>query len=173
MITNRNISLRAPEPSDVTIMYAWENDRSNWRHGRTRAPLSMHQLDEYVRDYNPDILAAAQGRFMIVDNATGKSVGAIDLYDVDAINRRAAVGIVIDSAVRQKGFAADALNALADYASIDLGLHQLWAIVAADNLPAKALFTASGYDISGRLRSWVRINGQSYSDAFIYQKLLP
>ncbi len=173
MITDSIISLRAPEPSDVDTLYIWENDRTLWPDGRTRAPLSRHQLWQYIDSYSADPLAEGQARFLIVDDKSGESVGAVDLFDIDTVNRRAAVGIFVAPQHRCWGIALRAVKLIAGYCRMELGLHQLWAVTAASNTASRKLFEAAGFAVAGRLRSWVRVSQASYSDAYIMQLLLP
>lgn len=173
MITDSTISLRAPELSDVDALYLWENDRMLWPEGRTRAPLSRHQLWQYIDSYSADPLAEGQARFMIVDDKSGKCVGAVDLFDIDAVNRRAALGIFVAPQHRRNGIALRAVRLIAGYCHIELGLHQLWATTAASNTASRRLFENAGFTVAGRLRSWVRVSPSSYSDAYIMQLLLP
>lgn len=171
MISDGVIGLRAPEPSDVDALYRWENDRSGWGDGDVRAPMSRQLLWDYVQNYNPDLYAAGQLRLVIAECDGGKAVGAVDLYEVDAMNRRAGVGIVVDAGCRGLGYGGRAVELLADYARKELGLHQLWAVAGRGNTASRALFDRCGFRISGCLQSWIR-TGDSYVDAYFYQKLL-
>ena len=171
MISDSLISLRAPEPDDVDAMYRMENDPAIWADGRSRAPVSRQLLWDYCTNYNPDLFAVGQLRMMVIDRASGEAAGMIDLYDADAINRRAGIGVIIDTTFRGKGYGAASLALLTHYAASQLGLHQLWAIAAAANEPSRRLFEAAGFCVSGRLRSWVRV-GRNYGDAFIYQRII-
>ena len=172
MIANDEIYLRAPEPNDIDAIFRWENDRASWSSAGVRAPMSRHLIHNYVNSLSGNLFTDGQARFMICRNSDGAVIGAVDLYDVDSINRRCGVGIVIDSQYRGSGFGRQALELLCDYVWRDLGLHQLWAIVSVENEPSRRLFEASNFSISGRLKSWIRI-GESYVDAYAYQCLLP
>lgn len=179
MLKDDAIYLRAPEPQcDIDAMFRWENDASSWVDGRTRAPMSRYQLWEYLTNYSPDILASGQARFVICTRVAGYEaedsgfpIGCIDLYDLDALNRRAGVAVYIDSGNRRNGYAARALTLMAGYCRRDLGLHQLWAVVSAENAASRALFCRCGFTVSGRMRSWIRC-ADAYTDAFIFQRLL-
>lgn len=163
------ITLRAVEPSDVDRLYIWENDRSLWPHGNTRAPLSRFQLSEYATGYNADPYAAGQLRLMI---CCGEEVcGTVDIYDFDPISGRAGIGIFVASAFRGRGIGSEAIKEMAAYCRDTLHMHQLWCTVIADNTPSLGLFRKSGFRIAGRLRSWVRAGG-IYRDAFIMQLML-
>lgn len=170
MIAGENISLRAPEPSDVDMMFLWENDATAWVDGRVRAPMSRQALWDYVANYDADILAAGQGRFVIVANQT--PVGIVDLFNIDVYNRRAEIGIYIDRLHRHLGYGSEAIGLLYRYAMDMLGLHQLSAIVLADNIASRRTFEKASFTTSGRLRSWVRTDSRHYTDALLYQRLL-
>lgn len=171
MLSNGTIRLRALEVDDLDMLYLWENDTSSWRDGNNIAPFSRRMLAEYIDTYDGDIFKSQQLRLMIVDVATDVAVGMIDLYDFDAINRRAGVGIIIDEAHRGKGYAAAAIGLLCRYCHQRLGIHQLYAVTAIDNTASVALFQNCGFNISGKLRSWLR-DGERYVDAYIHQRLL-
>lgn len=171
MILNDNIILRAPEPSDVDAMFRWENDSASWNAGRTRAPMSRHALWEYVNNYSADIMAAGQARFVIVDGDSDEPVGCVDLYDIDILNRRGGVGIYIEKGFRRQGYAQQAIGLLSLYCQRELGLHQLWAVISADNKASRALFRSCNFKECGRLRSWIR-HSEHYKDALIAQSLL-
>lgn len=164
-----NIRLRAPEPHDLDAIYLWENDPTIRSYGAAVAPYSRAMLQEYISTYDADPLHAGQLRLIIdVDN---KSVGAVDLYDVDAKNRRAFVGIVVDELCRSRGIAFAALTLLSDYCRNDLGLHQLAAVVPLSNLSSRRLFEKSDYKVVAVLPEWVRM-GKEFSDAILMSKKL-
>lgn len=164
------ISLRAPEPSDLDLLYLWENDPELWPCGDNPAPMSRHALSEYINNYTGQLSRDGSLRLVIVRMHDGQAVGTLDLFDYDPRNSRAAVGIFIDEHHRNHGYAADALHWLDTYASQHLNLHQLWAVVAVDNDPSRVLFTQAGYKSAGKLRSWLK-SGRHYTDALLFQKL--
>ncbi len=166
-----NLILRALEPDDVDALFRWENEDSMRQYGLDRAPVSRQLLVDYVTNYNPNIFSAGQLRLIVEEMDTKQPIGALDLYEVDSINRRAAVGIVIDEAYRGKGFGKRSMIKLIRFCHAHFGLHQLWAVVSVKNTVSARLFESVGFKTSGRLRSWVRI-GETYEDALIYQLIL-
>lgn len=169
-LKGKNISLRSPEPSDLDFLYLWENDAELWPYGSTRAPLSRHQLWQYIDSYDGDIFAQRQLRMVIVENETDRPVGAVDIYDFDARDGRGNVGIFVADDARRKGYAREALNLLAGYARETLAMHQLAAWVAVDNTPSIALFKSCSYKSKACLRSWIKC-GRRYSDVLVFQLL--
>lgn len=170
LLNDGTIALRALEPTDIDILTAWENDTTLWEAGCTLAPYSRKQIWDYIEGYQADIYAARQLRLMAVDTATGAPVGTIDLYDFDPFNRRAGVGILVDPSHRGRGYGKRMLDLTVDYASRFIGMHQLWAVIAIDNTTSQSLFRDCGFDICGRLRSWLR-RDRSYVDAYAVQRL--
>ena len=164
------VALRAIEPTDLDMLTGWENETDLWELGCTLAPYSRKRLWDYIENYQPDIYIARQLRLMAVDIASGNPVGTLDLYDFDPHNRRAGVGVLIDRAWQGKGYGRRMLQLGMDYAGHFIGMHQLWAIIPIDNVRSQALFSESGFDICGRMRSWLR-RDRSYTDAYVLQHL--
>ncbi len=169
-LTGQKVTLRAPEPGDLDALYLWENDPELWPYGSARAPLSRHQLWQYIDSYDGDIFSARQLRLMIIENSSSKTVGTIDLSDFDPRDAHANVGIFVNAAHRNKGYALEALKLLIDFSAKTIGLHQLAALIASDNIPSIKLFKSAGFKSCGCLRSWVKI-GRKYSDVLLFQRL--
>lgn len=165
------IRLRAIEPEDLDLIYRWENDTELWEAGSGIAPFSRKILWDYIENYSPDIYAARQLRMMIVLKATDEAVGTLDLYDFDPQNKRAGIGLLIDRRYVRNGYGSRALSLAVAYSRRFIDMHQLWAVVAIDNLPSMSTFHKCGFKICGRLRSWLR-RGSTYIDAYILQHLV-
>ena len=124
-LEGRTTRLRALEPGDIELMYAWENDTQIWGVSGTLAPFSRHTLERFIEGQQFDIFQTRQQR-LIIETREGLPVGALDLFDLDPANLRAGVGILIhDTAQRGKGYAADAVETVCSYARDMRHLHQL------------------------------------------------
>lgn len=164
------ITLRVPEPYDLDIIYKWENDTELWSVGTSTAPFSKKTIEEYIASYNPDIYSAQQLRLMIIRQHDYAVIGIIDLYDFDPHNRRAGIGIIIDSQYQTQGYGTRALSLISTYCSDFLGMHQIFATIPADNEASIRLFKKAGFKICGRYRSWLR-RGLHFVDVFALQRL--
>lgn len=172
MLGDDKIKLRAVEPTDLDVLYRWENDSSLWSVGNTIAPFSRKQLWDYVESYDGDIFGARQLRLMIVSQPDkNEIIGTIDLYDFDPVNRRAFVGILIDMKFGHQGYGTRSLKLIADYARQTIGMYQLVAIVPEQNSYSRALFEKCGYEATATLRSWIRV-GEAYQNATLFQLCL-
>jgi diamine N-acetyltransferase len=94
----------------------------------------------------------------------------VDLYDFDAFHQKAGVGILIDRAYQQGGFATSALALLEKYAFDFLKLHQLYAFVPKTNTSSLKLFEKAGFIHAAILKDWISWQ-HSFEDAIVMQKI--
>lgn len=163
------LMLRALEPTDLDVLYRWENDEELWHTSATITPFSRKQLWDYIENYDGDIFRTHQLRLMIVEVTTYKVVGTLDLFDFDPINSRASVGILIDKEFQSQGYGKMALNLVEDYCKKHISLNQLVATVSVDNERSLALFRSLEYSEVGVMRWWLK-RGNQYCDAILFQK---
>jgi diamine N-acetyltransferase len=164
------VRLRAIEPEDLDMLYQIENDMRLWNVGVTNVPYSRYTLHDYIATSSDDIYADRQVR-LIVETAQGQTVGVADIVRFEPQHRRAEAGIVIMDSHRSKGYGEAALRRMADYALRVLHLHQLYAVVAADNAAALRLFSKAGFSEQCVLKEWL-FDGRQYADAIIMQSFL-
>ncbi len=165
------IQLRAIEPDDIEAIYRWENDPRIWQYSAAHQPFSRETLTRFIQEQSDnDIYISRQLRLM-ADSETDGAVGCVDLYDFDPYHRRAGIGIIVDRNHRGKGYGGAILATLEPFARIHLQLHQLYSIVSVANPASNKLFQKAGYHTAGRLANWLW-NGDSWEDAFFYQKTL-
>ncbi len=170
MTTNATVHLRAIEPEDLDLLYKTENDEGLWQIGTTNVPYSRYTLHDFIANSQDDIYADRQVR-LIIENSQRQVVGMADITQFDPRHLRAEVGIVVMAAQRRQGYATEALHALAEYSQHILHLHQLYAVVAADNTAALELFRKSHFDREQPLREWL-FDGKDFSDAVLLQRFL-
>lgn len=169
-ITAERCTLRALEPSDLELLYAWENDPRVWRISGTLAPTSRERLRSFIEEQNYDIYATRQMRLVV--EVDGVAIGTLDVLEFDPQHRRFGLGILIyDTSHRRMGYARSAIEAIVRYGREVLHVHQVWASVEEDNEASLALFRSCGFQESGRRKDWLlRPNG--YRDCIEFQLLL-
>ena len=162
--------LRAVEPRDLEVLCRWENDPTLWTVSGTTEPFSRHSIQRFIEEQQAGIYRCGQLRLMIDDTA-GETIGTIDLFDFEPQHGRAGIGILIyDPARRGKGYGAEALALLEEYAHTFLNLRQLWCNVLTDNQPSLTLFKKAGYRKVGIKKEWIR-TPEGYKDEVLLQKL--
>jgi len=171
MLKGRNIVLRGVDLSDLQLIEKFENNPDNWLHSGTLIPFSKKSIEEYVNGIQ-DLASDKQYRWIIDLPAKHASIGAIDLYEYDAVNRRAAIGIILEEEYRKKGFAAEAIDLLCNYAFSYLNLHQLWATILAFNIPSQKLFENQGFKKTAVKKNW-NLYSNEWHDEYFYQRFNP
>ena len=169
------ISIRAVEPEDLALLYLWENDRSVWHVSNTLVPFSRYQLKQYIESNPSDIHTHQQLRMMIdcVEKGTQvRTVGIIDLFEFDAMHRRAGLGILIASAAdRRQGYAYEAILQMIEYSRKVLFLNQLYCNISASNTASIQLFGKTGFEITGTKKEWLRTENGWEDEMLLQLKL--
>ena len=169
-LTGDLIYLRALEPDDLDFLYRIENDASIWEISGTLQPYSRHILKKYLEASGRDIYEAKQLRLGVCTQQK-ELVGLVDLYNFDPSNARAGVGIIIaEERSRNKGYGGEAIELICKYGFGQLGLHQIYAGVAASNERSLHLFKKLGFLESGRKKDWLRRSG-GFEDELFLQKI--
>lgn len=166
-IKNDTITLRPAEPEDAEQIYQWENDRDHWRVSGTHTPYSRFQIEQFLLGDN-DLQAQKQLRLMIDLTGSGATVGCIDIFDYDAINQRAGLGILIDKAFCQQGYAKAALTLCIEYLFKDVMLHQVHCCIDETNTESQQLFVGQGFELCGRRKDWIKTD-DGWIDVLEYQ----
>ena len=168
LLENKKIKLRAVEPEDLDILYRWENNPDYWHAGELRTPHSKFALKQYILSSSADIYESRQLRFMIVLKAENETVGTIDLFDFDAFNSRAGVGLLIDEPYRGGGLAEESLSLIKEFVFSYLKINQLYAHVAESNQTSEKLFEKCGFTKTCVLKSWIS-EENGFSDVMLFQ----
>mgnify|MGYP002622058207 CR=1 FL=1 len=166
---DKQVCLRALEPSDADLLYVWENDTETFATGlAAQWPLSLSDIRLFIEESTADIWQTRQKRFMI-DNSDGVTIGCIDIFDFDPLNGNCSFGLLIDRAHRRCGYGMCALLKLEKYVCDILSVKNIKITIAADNHASLCLFEKLGYEHVGTLRRWLhRISGRV--DMLVYQK---
>ena len=172
MLKKENIHLRIPEPEDIDFLLNMENDSDLWHVSHTKNPFSRFDIEQYILLSDKDIYSAKQLRFMIVhdEGYNNKTIGAIDIFDFDAHNKRAGIGISIIKDQRNKGYAGIALDILIKYMFSHLNLHQIFCNIGQHNTHSINLFKSRGFTETGIKKDWNLVSNR-WTDEHSYQLL--
>lgn len=171
------IKLRAPEQSDIELLYAWENNMEIWKVSNTITPFSRFVLKKYIETAHLDIWDTKQLRLIIEakdqNSLMFNPVGLIDLFDFDPFHLRAGIGILIANAeYKQKGYATEALKLMVRYSFDTLQLHQLFCNISSENTISLQLFQNVGFTTIGIKKEWLKsLNG--WNDEVMLQMVNP
>lgn len=151
------IRLRKIEPTDLPYLYQWENDAAAWADGSNHNPLSKQDLRTYIENTTGDIYRDGQLRLVVEtvhEDGECVTAGAVDLFDFDPRNLRAAVGIYIAPDSRGRGIGEETMRQIEDYAFTFLRLRVLYAVVSLANKAGMRLFEQAGFSPLSPLKQW-------------------
>ena len=141
------VFLRLVELRDASLIYAWEKNEEIINSTKRDEPLTIAFIESIIMEQR-NVLISGQVRYVICNCNSNIPVGVVDLYNINFNIGNADVGIaIVDEINRKKGFASEALKLIGEFAYNDLGLSQLNAMVALDNIASNKLFKSAGYSI--------------------------
>ena len=172
MINYQNdlVTLRALEPDDLDFLFDAENDTDLWKYSNRFHPYSKSLLNKYITNAHKDVFETRQIKFTITDKERN-AIGFIDLFDFEPLHHRAAIGLIISTPNRGRGYASAALELIETYAKERLQLHQLYAHIAAENQFSIQLFESQNFLLVGKKKDWNFYEGH-FHDELIYQKIV-
>jgi RimJ/RimL family protein N-acetyltransferase len=89
---------------------------------------------------------------MMLDRASGTIVGSIGLFHADWEVRSAEIGYGVRADERGKGYASEALGAVARWALTEGGIQRAWLTANTDNLASVRVAEKAGFRREGTLR---------------------
>ncbi|HAB31864.1 MAG TPA: GNAT family N-acetyltransferase [Cryomorphaceae bacterium] len=164
------VVLRALEPSDIEALLKWENDPAHWVVGQRSSPYSRDHLTRYVDASSRDFWEVGQVRFAVCTEEDSRPIGLVDVFGAKRLHCRAEVGLLIDPAMRGKGFGLAALKALQLWAKEFAMLETLSAQIYTDHPAAISSFKKAGFVQQGTWLRWVK-TPKGYKDVSLWQWL--
>ena len=165
-----NVYIRPIRYDDAIKVLEWENNIENWHVSDNN---SKYELNDILRliDSLGDINHSRQARWIICDSKTHFRLGAVDLFEINLIEEKARVGILIaDKENRKKGFASKAIRLLEDEA-INLGVNKLICTIYSDNKASLALFEKCNFKKNVSLEKSY-LSNDDYLDSILFEKCL-
>lgn len=153
MIRGEKIGLRAQQASDGPVLHAeLYDDVATYARadGRPWRPMAA-EAEESPYAVRPPTDGVAF--FSVVELASDELAGAALLWNIDAHNRSAHLGISLRPAYRGRGLGGDVVRVLCEYGFAVRGMHRLQLETATDNHAMRAAAVRAGFTMEGTLRS--------------------
>jgi RimJ/RimL family protein N-acetyltransferase len=146
------IRLRAREPEDEPLLFAWFNDPEVTEHLTVRYPLSHAQERAFIE--RAGTISYEYASFAIETLAEGRLIGGAGLEHQSAENRSAILGIAIgDKAHWDGGYGTDTMRTLCRFGFEMMNLHRIQLDVHAGNERAIHVYEKVGFKHEGRRRA--------------------
>ncbi|MBP3927679.1 MAG: GNAT family N-acetyltransferase [Clostridium sp.] len=139
------LRIRPYKPADAESLISWLKEErmvAYWKADRFAWPVTMEQLELYLRDFEEDRNAAA---FTALDKQ-GKIVGHFSFRHIDWEENRAHMGfIIVDPESRGRGYGRQMVHQALRYAIDILGLSAVTLGVYDCNDPARRCYESEGF----------------------------
>jgi ribosomal-protein-alanine N-acetyltransferase len=124
-------------------------------------PVSRAKLLRYFEDIDTDSAVFLGIHYRPRASARPRLVGTLKIYDLDALARRASLGIMVgERSAWGRGIASAAIRAACRYVFEVLGFGKVSAGYLASNVGMHRAFRNNGFRVEGRLRKQVFFAGR-------------
>ncbi len=162
-----NIYFKPLSQEDAREIYDYASDEDVSRFIGWNLMKTLLETREYVETMIKREAAGTHMYASVVLKATQAIIGTVMLFNFDQEANQAEVGYVFHKAYWGKGYGAQSLALVSDFALEMLKLHKLHASVVDVNIGSARILEKNGYVLEGRLKDHFFIEG-NYYDSLLY-----
>jgi RimJ/RimL family protein N-acetyltransferase len=163
----RRVRLRAIEPEDGAVYFAWNRDddqaRGLWH-------VTFPQSAEGVRQWTLEESRkrpTGDAYRLVIEDERGEIVGDLSTHDCDPRVGTFSYGITIRRERRREGYAAEAIMLLLGYFFRELRYQKVTVRIFSWNTPSIQFHERLGFTLEGRIRRTVFTRGEHF-DELVY-----
>ena len=160
--------LRAEDVDDVCA-YAADDESARWI-PTLASPYRVDDARWWIEEGAPAEWAAGGAQFAVVEHASGRAIGGIGLHHVSWASGVAEIGYVIGPGARGRGYATEAVDAVATWA-FGHGIARLELMTDPANTVSQRVALAAGFTREGVRRSAGRARDGSRRDHVAWARL--
>lgn len=162
----KRIYLRALELDDYKVTYLWRNDEEITKMvGGPKYFVSIEKEKEWIRNSIFDTSRIVLGICLTINN---KLIGTVNIQDMDMINRKCRVPILIgDKQEWNKGYATEARMQALDFVFNERGLERVGALILESNIQSIKMHEKCGFIKEGFLRKSIFKNGEYHNQVLM------
>jgi len=161
MIRSKRLCLRALEEQDLPFLHLLHNNYRNMTYFFEEPYETLVELEDL---FSKHIHNHAERRFVIEKRETGEQIGVLSLIEIDEINRKAEIDIIIDENFRGNRFGKEAFFLGLKYAFDVLNLFKVYLLVLPSNETGQNIYSYFHCEVECRLKKEFFVNGE-YVDA--------
>lgn len=160
-IKGKTVYLRAITEEDTDMVIRWRNSEFVVKNFIYRKEITR---DEHLQWYRNKIKKGLVHQFIICRIEDDTPIGSAYLQNFEELNRKAEVGIFLDSSCApQKGSGTEAMALTVRYGFEELKMHKIVARVLAYNIASRKMLERTGFVEEGYLKDELFIDGK-YED---------
>ena len=168
VINGEKLSLRPITDADTPDIVRWRNDPEVWKYFLFREPFTPEMHRDWLKN---KVETGKVIQYIIVERASGKSVGSVYFRDVDEKNESAEYGIFIGEArARSRGLGTETARLFTAFGLNVLRLHRISLKVLGDNNVARRSYEKAGFQTEGVFRDYVKLDGK-FTDVVFMARL--
>lgn len=154
-LPGKKVSLREVRKSDLVLFQKFRNSYNDTKNFRTWFPLTEYNQEKYwenvVNNHNKHMVFTITKKDSII-YPLHHVIGEVRCSNIDWVNRKAEIGIVIGNEFRCNGYATEAIELLMIFAFGRMNLNRLEAQYVEENTVSKGLFNKLGFVEEGTIR---------------------
>lgn len=166
---DNELTIRRCERTDVDVVYRWENDPLLADTNSLIEPLAHFQARKLVASGNSELIT--NGFLLLMAELSAEkskhTIGMLQVYNYDFFNKRAAVGVVVDTQYQQKGYGERLLKMLVKFLVNEYDVHHIYAEIIPSNVASVRCFEKANFKHTATLPQWIK-RKNSFSDLLIY-----
>ena len=125
----------------------------------------------HCRTAQANFIARKDFLFLLLEPSSGRVLGAVGLHRPVWTTPKVEVGYWCRTSCTGRGYVAEAVAALVDYAFVHLDAVRVELVTDAENAPSRAVAERGGFTLEGILRQERRAADGSLRDTCIYARL--
>ena len=157
MIKGHTLQLRAVEKADLTFLHRLHNSFKTMNYFFEEPFETLRELEDLYEKY---VHNTTERRFIIEEIETGSSVGVLSLIEIDEINRKCEIDIIIDDKFQGRSFGKQGFVLGVKYAFDILNLYKVYLLLLPNNTPGLSIYRFAGFKKECRLRKEFFRNGE-------------
>lgn len=169
-LETERLVLRKLTLSDLGDVFAYSSDEAVTRHLRWGPHETRAQTEVYLRDVVQEYREGRDGPWGIKYRETGKVIGAVHLFSIQPLHKKAEIGFVLARDYWHRGLACAALARVLRYAFEGIGLNRVEAYCLVENRAGERVLEKVGMQREGVAREYLYQKG-AFRDFIVYAKL--
>lgn len=168
VINGKKVSLRPITEADTADIVRWRNDKEVQQFFIFREPFTEEIHREWL---DTKVSTGKVIQYMILDKATGQSVGSVYFRDIDQKNESAEYGIFIgEASARGRGFGSETARLFTDFGLDVLKIHRISLRLLGSNKIARRSYERAGFEMEGIFTDMVKLDGE-FTDIVFMAKI--
>lgn len=157
MIRGSQLQLRAVEKHDLPFLHKLHNNTKTMSYFFEEPFETIRELEDL---YEKHVHNQTERRFIIEEIKTRLSVGVLSLIEIDEINRRCEIDIIVDEAFQGKGYGKSGFILGIKYGFDILNLKKIYLLLLPNNIAGMKIYQYAGFKRECRLKKEYFVNGK-------------